>query len=374
MSLFFGFALLSELARKERVRGMLVPSEGVIHITAQGPGRVDEIEIHQGQKVFAGSNLFTIVNDQQGAFLGSLESELIGEIDSKLNLLKEAIVELDLLIQIEVSSNQARREELLQQLAAFNNEQLLLDARIHSQSEKLITLNELDKTGPVSQLEIMEVEDVLLSMQQLSEQLGQKKLSIRHQLRDNKTQREQLPIRYGERIRNIKVRQSDLTMQKRELQTSFRTVIKAPTDATVSVLQTSPNQQLTSGDPLASLIAEGSSLVANLFLPPGSAGLISVGDKVMLRFDAFPYQKYGQLEAEVVEIDQSLMRPDRHANVSLEAGYLIRASLTAQSIDKDGDHYPLKAGLLFEADVLLEERRLIDLVLKPLMGLRARIG
>ncbi|MFT5101908.1 MAG: membrane fusion protein, partial [Planctomycetaceae bacterium] len=45
-----------------------------------------------------------------------------------------------------------------------------------------------------------------------------------------------------------------------------------------------------------------------------------------------------------------------------------------QEIGRADQTYPLRSGMQVQADILLEKRRLLDWVLKPLIGLKVRIG
>ena len=372
LAMFFGFALFSELARKERVRGLLVPDQGIIHVTAQSAGRIESIHVQQGQKVGLGDRLFTVVRESQNSRSESLEQILIREIASKISLTEASMTEAKALYELEIQRVEHRSSELIRTLNGLKAEHALLKQRIQKQQEKLRLLTE--ENVPVARLKIMEVEDVLISMLQMLEQLDLKILQTHEQFRDSERGKKRLPLEHGQRRRAFQSQLADLNMRLQELKLAHRTVVRAPAAATVSALQTTPSQQLSAGDPLASLIAENSFLVASVFLPTKSAGLISLGDKVLLRFDAFPYQKYGQVEAKVIEIDQSLRRPDPHSQVLPDAMYQIRAGLSAQGIDDNGTFHPFKAGMLLEADVLLEKRRLLDWVLDPMLGFRRRFG
>lgn len=74
--------------------------------------------------------------------------------------------------------------------------------------------------------------------------------------------------------------------------------------AAVSVVE---GEFIASNHPLMSIIPKGSSLVAELLLSTRSAGFVKKGDEARLRFDAFPYQRFGFLRSEVLRIDKVLL-------------------------------------------------------------------
>lgn len=124
------------------------------------------------------------------------------------------------------------------------------------------------------------------------------------------------------------------------------------------------------------ILPEGSELVAELLLPTRSAGLVEEGDNSRLRFDAFPYQRFGYMESTIVRVDKALIIPNEiPLPITLqEPVYRLRAKLSAQTMQAYGKQLNLKSGMLFEADIMLEQRRLIEWLLEPIYSLRGRIS
>ena len=125
-----------------------------------------------------------------------------------------------------------------------------------------------------------------------------------------------------------------------------------------------------------SLIPQGAQLVAELLLPTRSAGFVKSGDEARLRFDAFPYQRFGFLESHVSRIDKALLL-DGEARVPVtlsEPVYRIRTTLSKQDMLAYGDTFPLKSGMLLEADIVLDRRSLLDWLLDPIYSLQGRVG
>jgi len=111
-------------------------------------------------------------------------------------------------------------------------------------------------------------------------------------------------------------------------------------------------------------------------LPTRSAGFVQQGHHARLRFDAFPYQRFGFINSEINRIDRALIMPNE---VSLpisfqEPVYRLRAQLDVQHIKAFGKNFNLKSGMLFEADIMLEQRTLIEWLLEPLYSLKGRVS
>jgi membrane fusion protein len=124
-------------------------------------------------------------------------------------------------------------------------------------------------------------------------------------------------------------------------------------------------------------------LQAQLFAPSRTAGFIRAGQTVYLRYDAYPYQKFGLHQGRITSVSATPFAPSElPPNLaeqlltqagSKEALYRVNVSLEAQSIQAYGEALPLKAGLTVEADVLQERRKVWEWVLEPVLAARQRL-
>jgi membrane fusion protein len=127
---------------------------------------------------------------------------------------------------------------------------------------------------------------------------------------------------------------------------------------------------------LATLIPAGSSLEAHLYAPSRSIGFVHEGEEVLLRYLAYPHQKFGMHPARIIAVSRNPMLPGElgftPVDGTREPVYRIKAALGAQSIRAYGRFEPLQPGMQVEADVLLDRRRLVEWIFEPLLGLAGR--
>jgi membrane fusion protein len=91
---------------------------------------------------------------------------------------------------------------------------------------------------------------------------------------------------------------------------------------------------------------------------------------VLLRYQAYPYQKFGHHVGQVVRISRSALTPERGAaSAGAEPFYRVLVSLARQTVTAYGEEEPLRPGMVLEADILGEHRRLVEWVLEPLYTL-----
>jgi membrane fusion protein len=132
---------------------------------------------------------------------------------------------------------------------------------------------------------------------------------------------------------------------------------------------------------LAAIIPAGSQLEAELYVPSRSAGFLKPGMNVLLRYQGYPYQKFGQSRGTVREVSRTAMRPEElslpgatlPAGATAEPLYRVRVRLDRQTVAAYGVPQALKSGEILDASILLETRRLYEWVLEPLYTITGRV-
>lgn len=102
----------------------------------------------------------------------------------------------------------------------------------------------------------------------------------------------------------------------------------------------------------------------------------------MIRYQAYPYQKFGQYQGRVRSISRTSVP---FAELASMAGavpglakdgeqlYRLQISLDKQMVTAYGQPRPLQSGMLLDADVLQDTRRLYEWVLEPLYSLTGKL-
>jgi len=116
---------------------------------------------------------------------------------------------------------------------------------------------------------------------------------------------------------------------------------------------------------------ESSKLVAQLMVPSSAVGFIRPGDQVQLRYQAFPHQKFGHYPGSVMQVSPSAI-PDPAGGAGPPV-YRVLVSLESQSVLAYGERETLRPGMLVDADILGERRRIIEWVFEPLYAIEGRL-
>jgi hemolysin D len=113
------------------------------------------------------------------------------------------------------------------------------------------------------------------------------------------------------------------------------------------------------GETFAEIMPNGASLVLSAFLPNQEAGFVKEGMTVKMKFNAFPYQRYGTVPGKVLFI-----APDAIIDKKLGSGYRVEVALDQPAIG--GQETSLKAGQTATAEIVTRQRRIIDILVEPL--------
>jgi len=137
-------------------------------------------------------------------------------------------------------------------------------------------------------------------------------------------------------------------------------------------LKARAGEQAEPGSPLAMILPADAELIAEVYLPSRAAGFVDEGQTVKLMYDAFPYQKFGLAGGQIIGVSPVALRPDEIgvATNSPELLYKVKIQLAEQKVSAFGKAHSLGAGMELSADIVLEERRVVDWLLEPLRSIR----
>lgn len=370
------FLFNAEYARKETVSGFLRPDKGVIKSYSKRQGTISRVLVEEGQKVSKGDLLVTIVSRQHMQNGEELNDKQIGEIRKKLTLLDDEAEQLTFFEKEAMARLSAQKLATESAIAVVKNQQTLMREKLDLLKSQQKQFNKLLKLNHISSLEFQQQQERLLTVKQELETLSGNLINQENRLAEINFDILKTPQQYVGQARELNKQRTDLTRLLNETETNHSHTIRATHSGTVTSIQVVEGQTLNASRPLLTIVPEGATLIAELLLPTRSAGFVEVGDIARLRFEAFPHQRFGFMESNVLNIEKTLItQNDVDFPVALsEPVYRLQANLSQQAISGYGQVFALKSGMLFQADIILDKRSLIDWLLDPIYSLRGRIG
>ncbi len=101
-----------------------------------------------------------------------------------------------------------------------------------------------------------------------------------------------------------------------------------------------------------------------------------------MRYQAYPYQKFGHAKGKVITVSKTALPANEISAIANQGGgnqqnseplYSITVELASQTINAYGKQQKLQSGMLLDADVMQEKRRLYEWVLEPLFSLTGKL-
>ena len=122
------------------------------------------------------------------------------------------------------------------------------------------------------------------------------------------------------------------------------------------------------GTVLVTIVPSGEPLEAEVLVRNEDAGFVRPGQRVQLKIAAFPFQKYGLLDATVLRVgpDASDTAPGKNGMDTSASGYYrARLELGTQSLPFDGSRLALVSGMTAVAEIHLGHRPVLDYLFGP---------
>ncbi len=139
--------------------------------------------------------------------------------------------------------------------------------------------------------------------------------------------------------------------------------IRSPSNGVVTQIpQTQVGAQITEKTPIVVLAPDNARKILEVKIPESDSGLLELGMPVKLKFNPFPYQRYGFIEG-TLEFIGEVAYFDRDMKKMVYKG---RIGLDKDEFDTSEGVRPIRYGMGASAEVVVRNRRLVDVALDPI--------
>ena len=375
--------LLGSYTRKERINGWLMPEQGIVRVFAPQQAVVARIDVHDGARVAKGAPLVVLSTELQSGTIGATREQIVRRITSR----RDSIV-TEQLLQQRLFDQQA--DGLRKRLDTLTTEQAHLVQEIELMADRVRLAEKAVRREKVLYDKILSTEARLQKadsdrMAQTGglQTLERSRSALQRQRVEAQTALQDLPFQRQAKLADMERAVSALEQELAEAESRREIVLSAPHDGTISNLQIEIGGNARPDVPLLTIVPSGAVLRAELFSPGRAIGFIRTGQRVLLRYRAFPYQKFGFYEGIVASVSPTAVGPSELPRqlagltslfTATEPVYRLTVDLASQSVVAYGKEVPLQPGMQLEADVQIETRRLVEWLLLPLFSLTQRAG
>ena len=376
------FAAFGSYTAKTTVSGQLLPEKGVVRVYAPDAGIITAKHVADGDLVQAGDVLFTLSTARDDGN-GSIQARLAAEARLKKTLAEQEIARQKRVHTAELAAQENTVRRLQSQMQHIRN-QIAAQQRRIALSEKILAQQRyLAKEGAVSELEKTAYENSLLELKTDLAAYKREESNLARETAAQQSSLHTLPERQATEISQLERAAAAYSQEILDYAQRGGQTVRAAVSGYVGTLNAEVGQQADAGRMLASIVPQQSELLADLYVPSRAIGFVKQGDRVILRYQAYPYQKFGHAEGKIISVAKTALGRQELAglgNILTDAAqpnepvYLVKVKLNSQTILAYGEQKRLQIGMVLEADILHENRKLYEWVLEPLYSIVGKFG
>lgn len=373
------FIYYGSYTRKAHLSGVVMPSSGIIKLTSQYSGYVTKMTTSEGRHVIAGEPLYYINGEHyNGQGAGTLATMALSLKTQYAMLLSQQ--------KLEERDNNQQQEAVRQRIASLRpqirsaeHRLLLAERQVGLSTSVMDRYKKLAGTHYVSDIEYQQkqidvsaaeqnVEDQRQVLLQLNTSIGNTEDDLNHLIVQGESRRAEL----DRQLQGIRQQQEELAAQQ-----NF--TLTAPVSGTVAAVLLRQGQSVKISEPVMTLVPDDAHIQIELYATSQNAGFIQPGQRVALRFAAFPYQKFGVLYGSILAISRTTLTPLDLLPVSPitwkenEGHYRIIVEPENTFIMAYGKKETLRPGMTLEGDVRLDTRYLWEWLTEPLWSLKGKL-
>ncbi|WP_047515741.1 HlyD family secretion protein [Methylophilus sp. Q8] len=375
------FMACATYTKRSTVMGQLVPETGLLKVYAPQLGLVVERKVQEGQLVKQGDILFVLSSERYSDGQGSVQASISAQHTQQRQSLRDEIVKTRLQQHDEQQALQSRllgiQEELTRLAAQYKAQQ----TRVTLSEEAYQRYQGLLEKNYISREQTQQKQEDWIEQSSRLESMAREQVRMQRDVLARQDELSSVRAKHQNQIAQLERSVSSVNQQLTESEAKRRLVIRAPESGTATAVVASVGMAVEGSRPLLSIVPRGARLEAQLFAPSRAVGFVRPGVPVRLRYQAYPYQKFGQAIGRVVSVSRTALPASEIFTMGNPSGnnqnnepyYRISVVLDQQAIVAYGVKQPLQPGMLLDADVMLERRRLYEWVLEPLISLTGKL-
>lgn len=373
------FAFFGSYTRKTTVTGQLLPEHGLVRVYPPETGIITARHVAAGDFVRAGDVLFTLSTSGDDG-QGSVQARLAAEAKWKLELAQQEIEQQKRINKNALDAQRQTVSSLNSQIRQVQNQIAAQKRRIVLAEETLAKQRYLAREGAVSQLEARGHEHTLLELNSELAAYRREAAGLEREAAVQQSSLNSLPGQQEQEIGRLERAAAAYRQELLDYRLRGGQTVRAVVSGQVATVHAETGERADASRLLLSIVPEGGHLLAVLHVPSRAAGFVKPQDQVLLRYQAYPYQKFGHAEGRVVSVAPTALGRQElaglgDASASLpgnEPVYLVTVRPEKQTLSVYGAEKKLPIGMVLEADILHERKRLYEWVLEPLYGVTGK--
>ena len=367
------FAVWGEYTRKVHVTGFLAPDKGLIKVLPPLAGTLLEKRVTEGQQVKQGDVLFVLSTDRSTPIIANTQAATLHLLNERRSSYEAERTTQNDIEKLQHSGLKARIEAAAEDIALIDDELKTQAKRLESAQQTATRFAQLSQDNYVPALQAQQKYEEMLEQRARLQEMQRRRANLVQQRAALNVELASSVLRANVQRAEIQRNLALLEQERVGMEAQRLVIITAPTDGQVTAIIAEQGQYALPTTPLLTILPSGATLQAQLLVPSRAIGFIAPQQTVALRYQAFPYQHFGNHPGRVIEISKTLLAPNETPLAVAEPVYRITVALDAQTVRAQDKNLPLQAGMLLDADVWLERRSILQWIFAPLYTLPGKV-
>jgi len=377
------FLIFSNYTRRINVSGEVITQPHSINLFSPEQGVVTNLMVETGKTVKKGQPLYQI-DVSRVTQAGNVSTTTLSAINKQRDQIDTIITQLQ-------NNKRTTLDNLQQQLDQYEKAHKVSQDMVASAQQGLDAMKQsMQNYGAYQRKGLINTDQLnnqrylfyqqQTSFQSLNTQSIQESLQITN-LRSELVTR---AADFDNQISQYGVQRNDLDRQLAEADAKGSLLITAPTDGKISSLSVTPGQMVNAGDSLAQLVpAKNSPFFLVAWLPNESVPYVKPGEEINIRYEAYPFEKYGQFPGRVESVSSapvseqelnSYSSAPKNPNGTVSGPYYkVIVSLDKSQLNWHGETLNLSSGMKAESTMFLEKRPLYQWMLSPYYSMKKSV-
>lgn len=370
----FGFIYIGEYTRKERSTGQIRFTHGATKIYSSMPGRIRKKMVEEGQTVKQGEVLYMISLDRVTT-MGHTQNVIGEQMRRKKTFLLEQVKAQSAILAENERATNRKIADLETQISSVQKEIFLQNERLLLSKSNEARFRKLFEDNFVSLSQLNDKKKEYLDQEGGLATLQRTESNLRSEINAAKSVLKTSPLNLTAQLAGLKRDLADLDQQEVSNEAQREIAVVATQDGIATVVIGEVGQTVSIDDPLLNIAPKDEEFEGNLYVSSKAIGFLQIGQNVQLRFDSFPYEKFGQYRGKIKVISETAMSPSELQLLGMppEVLYRVKVELEKQKVMAYGRQYRLHEGMRIEADILLDSRKLYEWVLEPLYSVAGKL-